>query len=218
MKRKQPNIKFDFDGSLVDWATYFRKWVESKRFTIVDNGSFYWELLDQHGSPVSHEAASRLVYRSMSHIEEFEPMDGAELFLGWYYAQTGVPIQVVTCRPHHVAGYTHQVFARLFPHIPFTISFVDDAVHKPLYMEDCTVFYDDRRKTAVEMAGRGFTVFMPVRDYNFPIRNCEVPVVRLNKLDPEASYHPDMLIGGRIILVDSIADLTDKRIVNLLFR
>jgi len=220
MQMKIPNIKFDLDGCLIDWSSYFRALMNNMGFTVRDTGGFYWDLYNEKGQKLSYEDASYFVYASMEHVEEFHPMPGARSFLTWFYEFTNRPVQVITHRPYQVAGYTHQVFERLFPGVPFTISFVLNTSDKPLFMGDSIIFYEDRRKTAVEMAELGFTVFMPMRDYNWPISECTVPVVELNKLDPKIEYQggPWLKDGGRIIAVYSILDLQDKRVVNLLFK
>lgn len=206
------NLKFDLDGCLVDWAGYFKKLMKAKKYTLVETGKFHWDIYNSLGMSLFQSEMKKLVYDSFKDIWEVKPMPDAQNFINYYHELTKQPIDIITHRPISHATETHAVFARLFPGIPNKITFVDDSSKKAYYMGNYSTFYEDRRKTAIEMAHAGINVIIPKRDYNWPIE----PYKLFNPatgVAPAAFHFRDFeprvsKTGfGQIIYVDGIKDL-----------
>jgi hypothetical protein len=107
--------------------------------------------------------------------------------------------------------------------IDFRLSIVKSSTSKHRFLHDFDCFVDDRRKTAIDLATRGYVVFMPMRDYNY-IAPGMVNHGKFQVTPPAVWRNPawaDLGPGdhsGQIILLNDLDEMTTGRFDFMLFR
>lgn len=163
-KMSKLNIEFDLDGVLINYHAWLERFLDKRKITLLSTGNFYFATNPE----IPLESLQRLIYKAMWDVSEINPTPEARYVISALYDMTLEPIRIITARPYMVAHPTFECVKKVLGDIPFSISFVESGSDKHLYLtKGC--YIDDRRKTCLDLAKRGFTVFMPEREYNMPI-------------------------------------------------
>lgn len=159
------NLEFDLDGILIDYHSVLEWHLANNYDTkMISTGKFHFGT-DPEMSVVELEDA---IYSAMDFTGKIKPHPGAHEVLKELYRITGEPIKIITARPKNKVVQTVASIDRVLGDIPYLFAMVDSGMDKPKYVRS-KCFIDDRRRTAIDMASRGYTVFMPEREYNLPI-------------------------------------------------
>jgi len=158
------NIEFDLDGVLIDYHSCLEKFLADRMIKLIPTGNFHFQTEPE----IPPELLQRLIYKAMWEYDQINPFPEVPSVLKDLYYMTGDPIRIITARPYHVAHPTMDCIEKALGPIPFSVSFVASGTDKHKFLtKGC--YIDDRRRTCLDLAKRGFSVFMPERDYNVPI-------------------------------------------------
>jgi len=164
LKMQKLNIEFDLDGVLIDYHSCLEKFLADRMIKMIPTGNFHFQTEPE----IPPERLQRLIYKAMWEYDRINPFPEVPSVLKELYNMTGDPIRITTARPYHVAHPTMDCIEKALGPIPFSVSFVSSGTDKHKFLtKGC--YIDDRRRTCLDLAKRGFTVFMPERDYNMPI-------------------------------------------------
>ena len=87
------------------------------------------------------------------------------------------------------------------------------------YLDNYDCFIDDRKKTAIDLAKRGKTVFMPKREYNnFIPEDFDGSYSVVTRAEWVRSDNFKLLNDGRLILLSGTSELITGRFDDLIFR
>jgi len=101
--------------------------------------------------------------------KELRPIDDeVHRFLQMVYGDGSEPVRVVTARPagslmHYCCMKTLE---QCFPDIEFSINVVGSGASKMRYTFGADIFFEDRRKTAIQLSEHGQIVFLKDYTYN----------------------------------------------------
>jgi len=162
---KKLNIAFDLDGVLVDLPTAM----------IEDLMELTGKNLEYHekfnlGEVVGQENIDKVLYRLYHSYDLIPIMDEARYVLNYLWMKTEQPITIVTARSIDYATETHKLVKRVFKDIPYILIFCGGHSNKHTYLHDFDYFVEDRRRTAIELAKKGKTVFLIDTNYNRDIK------------------------------------------------
>ncbi len=205
------NAAFDLDGLLVDSMNLIVSGMKSAGYQILldEKREFHFKF-KKGAEPPKDFLWDVFFYRLFTErFDEIEPVDIAVgQFLRVLQMETGDPIRIITSRPKGALMHfsTEMLLDRLFPEIDFSIEVVGSWKEKIRYLYDKRVFFEDRRKTSVDMARRGITVFMRNTNYNhIGAQHKHYPVSSLDHGVP-AQHAP-----GMIFTFDSFKELLDSK-------
>lgn len=160
----KPNIAFDIDGIVAKFAAPFQVWADQKYgFTFTEQDGFHWS--SDQGIP--DRAFMAIIAEFIRENSDLIRPDlaGASL-VNYVWNATKRPITFITARDYSTVGATDGWMRHWFPHIDFVCITVKSGKDKWRYLDDFGVFVEDRRRTAVDLAGIGKMVIMPARKYN----------------------------------------------------
>ncbi len=213
----RPDVAFDIDGILARFSDGFVPWVKTNYgVTMVHNkGKFHWSAKPGMTGEMFTRTIAEFI-RDCSH-NKIHPFKSGITVARWVYEMTEKPILFVTARDHSTAGATHQWLMDHFRR-PFMLSIVNTGNEKLKYLYQYGSFIDDRRKTAVHLASRGKTVFMPITNYNQP--------VPLNRGSYDVFYPAEWKSAdihkidgrGRIILVNDTIEIKNGLFNHFIFK
>lgn len=154
-------IAYDIDGCFLDLCSLFSAYAMSKFQTNIKNVKHYDLTI---GTGLTKDQVWKAIEWAYRNPEMVPIYEGAEEVVRKTYELTGEPILFITARPASSAHQTHETIRR-FCDVPYLIAFAND--HKKIdYLTGKRYFVDDRRRTAIQLAKHGLTVFMPRRSYN----------------------------------------------------
>ena len=162
---KRNNVAFDLDGTLIALtevlfpilSAMVKKDV-SKYYK--NRKSFDLEIPEIGLTTKVIERGLKISYRLHNYVAVYEGV--YDLFFE-LYERTGDPIRIITARPVWCAGHTHKLVRRIMQDIPYILIF---SKKKEIYLKGFKYFVDDRRKMALDLANKGFIVFVPCCNYN----------------------------------------------------
>lgn len=165
------NIALDIDGTCADVMEYVYKRIQSQMGIDVSNTEkFYlWEQF-----PVlTQKYVWDFVKESYVNWIHTPIYPGVESFIKRVYSISGDYIQFVTGREDIWSFETNSLVKRFCKGVPYQIAFVNGGdSSKVLFVKDrYKYFYEDRRKTALELAIAGIKVIVPYRSYNLGMNN-----------------------------------------------
>jgi len=160
------NIAFDIDEVMVNFIHPVTKIIKNRGYKLTKIESFD---LTKHITPdISKNKLHKIleiVYKDPDCVPIYNK--AAELCTR-LHVKTNDPILFITDRPIQWATQTHQLVKR-FCRVPYIIAFANDFGKLP-FLNDVMYFVEDRKKTAMQLAENGKTVFIPKRDWNESIR------------------------------------------------
>lgn len=163
MRRIAP-MAFDLDGVLLDVRPCIQKHLYDlygPDGLILDNQKFRIETRGNHTKNKIWKAINSMY----CDLDGVEPGTGAAAAVNFLYAKYAKPIRVVTARPERCRLETTMALDRYFPGVEFALVMAPGP-DKHRHLENVDSFVEDRRRNAVEIAGRGTRVFLIDRIYN----------------------------------------------------
>lgn len=220
------NIAFDLDGIVANFSKPFKLWAKNEYgIEFIEKPQFHWgtipKITDKMFKRIIAEFIRTEGQRSdLIKINVFP--DGYDL-VRYVWEKSCDPIYFVTARDKSTAGATYDWITRKFPSLDFALSIVSSGGDKWRYLERYDCFIDDRRKTAIDIAGRGKIVFMPRTHYNqlddvdgfiwLCTGRSRFPVYY-----DDGCWVPPFQKDGAIIILDSTAALLSGRFDHLIFK
>jgi len=209
---KRLNVKFDMDGVLADFISHFKHFMLQRGYIVSVADSFRFNIEPQ----ISPSKISRLIIKASSQWTEVNPMPGARDLITQLYVDTVAPIDIITARAVAIAEPTILLAMKIAMGVPVRVSFASSP-DKYRYMDCASVFVEDRRKTAISMARKGFCVLMPDRKYNkITDKNRRMVIERDEWI--ERRKIDTRFPNGKIILIDRLTDLHLAPFYDLLIR
>lgn len=167
-----PKLGFDIDGTVFDVMTPTVRLLNEH---LMEN--FQPEMIVQYSVPrsfglSSHEAGVfRRILEVVLKSDTILPYPGALRFIRDYDSKTeNQQIVFITSRKPLVSYQTQQLLKNWLPHVEFVCYHAENklAVVKDLKLDS---FFEDRRRTALELAENGVWVQMPIRPWNKGVRH-----------------------------------------------
>lgn len=158
------NIEFDLDGILINYLSCLIYFLEKRGIKHIPNGTFNFDT----EPALTPKVMQICVDAAMRDVENIHPMPGAIDTIQALWGHTGDPIKITTARPMENIYVTMECIEKVLGKIPYFFAMLDNMDDKPNYVRS-KCYIDDRRRNAETMASRGYTVFMPRREYNMPI-------------------------------------------------
>ena len=162
--------KFDLDSTLVNTDELIELAMAENGF-MLDPGkrnAWNYEFIEGYEPPPDFQW-DVFFYRLLTErLDELRPIDE------WVYdflkniSEGGHPIHVITARSegilmHHACMST---LDRCFPDVEFYVTIVKSGSDKLRYLENADIMFEDRRKTAKQLAEAGNIVLVPRKEYN----------------------------------------------------
>lgn len=179
-------IAFDIDGTIVDVYNCLKSLIERDlNKDLEDSDNYYvaesWNLdkdyVMKHIEKLAFDYNNLVIY------------DGVYKVLKTIFDKTQEPIQFVTSRPINQAYATHMLIRRALIDIPYQIAFAESNENKIKFLSNFCCFMEDRRKTAIEIADDGNTVFVPKHCYN-EMKDNNPNIIKIDKfIDLEKYMH-----------------------------
>lgn len=191
------NIEFDLDGVLVNYLGCLEKYLKNRGVESIPNGTFYFD--------TSPEMTNKVFYKyinaALRCVDDIHPWKGAVDVIRLLWERTHDPIRIITNRPKDTIDVTQTVIEKVLGDIPYFLAMVEDGNKKYQWIRS-KCFIDDRRRNAITLAQHGYTVFMPEREYNWPIKVQEGFAICYKGLWEHAGIWSRN--DGRIIVIDDI--------------
>lgn len=161
------NVKmgFDLDGVVADSFAQMRKVIKERYGIDVPYEPRTFELESSY--PLSPEQIWDAVIASHGDWEYIEPITGALEFIeDYYYWSNEEPLVIITSRGESELGpQTYAWCDKYLP--PYKLYFTDGQPKSTLcFKEKVTLFVEDRKKYASELASIGITTILLDREYN----------------------------------------------------
>ena len=171
-------IAFDLDGVLVDIFLQIQE-VAQDRYKVdlskITNYDFSNKLTEDQVKRIFIDLYSKY---KCAKIEE-----GATEVLNLVWEITRKPIKIVTARSSNYATETIRLIER-FARVPFYVCFSGGHKFKYKFLKGDKCFVEDRRRTALELAEKGISVFLINKSYNNPLpRGYRKSIKRLKNLN-----------------------------------
>lgn len=159
------NIDFDLDGVLINYLDHLKSFLLARGIDHIPTGRWYFDTVPE----ITPEKLNEYISEAMRDVDHIHPITGARHVLRYLFDLTGDPITIITARPHSNIDVTQESIERVAGGMPYLFSLVDSGKEKFKYIRK-KCYIDDRRSTCIELAKRGYTVFMPETEYNWPIK------------------------------------------------
>ena len=188
-------IAFDLDGVLVDMIHVFNICLqETYKISVPET---YDQFDISKTLPLTKKQIWEIFYKAYPKVYLFPIYPGAKKLLAKLHEATGEPITILTARPYQFAPDTYQLAQRICKKIPFTLILKHKRCHKSCHLAGFEYYIEDRRKTALELVGMGFKMFLVDKCYN------QIPfqVANLAQIDLIADLIPrvdDLVVSNRI--------------------
>lgn len=214
------NIALDLDGCIANFSEPFIAWVAKKYgVTMIPTNQFHWAAYPYIKPQMFEEFIAEFIRDG---DPEIQPKQDGALLINYLWEEDPRPILFVTARHPSTAGATHNWIRKFFPQIDFMVAIVNSGSSKWRFLDQYDCFVEDRRKTCLDLASRGKTVFMPMRKYN-SIKPGDYG--RYDVLTPDqwkafrpqypTNYNYD---GGRIYMLNSLSEITEGSFDRLIFK
>jgi phosphoglycolate phosphatase-like HAD superfamily hydrolase len=159
---KKLNIAFDLDGTCVDvhsqFAEILARWTGKDTYNVTQF-EFHKEL------GIDNKTLWEAIEKAYSMWETTPLYPGVRELMKCLHYISHDAIYFVTARPKRFANETYGVIERFCPY-PFKVAMCTLGEHKYKYLADYDYYVEDRRQTAIDLANRGWKVFLPRRTYN----------------------------------------------------
>jgi hypothetical protein len=203
---------FDMDETIVKTLDLILLALAERGYMVKPQESFDFKFIDGQAPPPDFQWDLFFYRLFTERFSEIKPIDDHVYeFLKAIYKDGEEPIRVITARPNGMLMHycCSELLKGLFPDIAFSIDIVDSGADKHKYMFGSDIMFEDRRKTALDLASRGIIVFVRRANYNIfddskNIRHIHNPGCDLRELSP-----------GTIILYDNFKDLMDAGVDRL---
>jgi uncharacterized HAD superfamily protein len=163
----KPNIAFDIDGVVANFSEAFVPYA-NRRYGIrfIEGPKFHWDV-EPEITPFLFEKLIAWFIRD--HSNKIKVLEPGKAVVDYVWDKTRKPITFVTARHEMTVSATHHWVKTNFPGMDFILITVDGHSDKIRYLDGINSFVEDRRRTVIELAEAGKTVFMPMRHYNWPM-------------------------------------------------
>lgn len=199
----RPNVAFDIDGVVANFADPFVKYAEERYgIKFLPSQKYHWDT-EPEITPMLFEKLIAWFIRD--HSNKIKTKSDGENLVDYVWRNTKKPITFVTARHEMTVSATHHWLKHTFFGIDFVLITVDGHSDKIRYLNDFDTFVEDRRRTVLELASLGKKVIMPVRHYNWPLRKQAYQEFGVDLMD-------------NILPVESLNKLTDGTFNHLLFK
>jgi hypothetical protein len=175
------DIAFDLDGTLIKLMPVFERIIwEKYKAKVPETRSF--KIFTEPDLP--YKTIIECFSEAFKCIDEIELHAGVrELFyMLWNLAEQNDPIKIVTARPMSSVHDTYNLVNRICRDVDYEVVIVERSEEKWKHLLRYNHFVDDRRKTALDLASHGKTVWMPVRNYNQPLPRNNFPIIEIESL------------------------------------
>jgi hypothetical protein len=199
---------FDLDSTLIESEALIDYALYNQGIEMVDHNDTYLYKFKDGKEPPPDFQWDLFFYKLFTEkYDQCGPVDEYVYdFLKECYGDGREPIRVITSRPQGVLmGYASEMVLKAnFPDIDFSIDILKDAADKKRrYMFGADIIFEDRRKTAIEMAQDGFIVFLRNRTYNTLPDNIKLDL----DVYPVEKFDPHLMRSGSIITFDNYGQL-----------
>jgi hypothetical protein len=208
---KRLNVKFDLDGVLADFIGHFKDFMMKRCYRVETTDNFHFDIYPK----IDPIKISSFIVEASSEWSNIAPMPGARNLLTQLYIDTVSPIDIITARSLDISTETILLAQKIGMGVPVRVSFAPSE-EKYVYMDNANVFVEDRRKTAIDLARKGFCVIMPDRNYN-KISGRDKGMV-IKKGGFTYSRGEKSFPHGKILLINTIFDLLASPYYDLLIR
>lgn len=203
------NIDFDLDGVLVNYLDYLKSFLLTRGIKHIPTKQWYFDTVPE----IKPEKLNEYINEAMRGVDHIHPIPGARHVLKYLFELTGDPITIITARPHSNIDVTQESIERVAGGIPYLFSLVDSGKEKFKYVRK-KCYIDDRRSNCIELAKRGYTVFMPETEYNWPIKpEAGFSITYKGLLQHAGVWHRT---DGQIIVIDEIRCLLKAQNLKLI--
>jgi len=137
-------------------------------------------------------------------FNEIKPIDDHVYgFLKFIYGEDKEPIRIITARPKGALMHycIERTLENLFPEVDFSIDVVESGSQKHRYMFGTDIIFEDRRKTAIDMASHGYIVFLRNDVYNSMPRSA---ATKIGDMGPWQELSP-----GTIVTFDDYSEVME---------
>jgi len=158
------SIAFDLDGVLVCLIKSFKLAlhdIHSLDFDIKKQTVFNL----QQNLPLTKTEINSVLHIAYAMWKHTPIYNGAEELCNTVYACTQRPVKIVTNRPYAAATKTYALINR-FCKVPYELILNYRGYNKGEFLHDYEYFVEDRRRTAIELAKLGKTVFLVNQPWN----------------------------------------------------
>ena len=163
-------VKFDLDSTLVNTDELISLALAEQGYMLQPGTreGFSYNFIEGYEPPPDFQWGVFFYRLLTERLDELRPVDEhVNAFLEDIY-KGNEPLHVVTAREagvmmHHACMST---LDRCFPNVEFHVSVVPSGDDKVRYMGQCDMMFEDRRKTALQLAHAGNVVVMPNKEYN----------------------------------------------------
>jgi len=208
--------KFDLDSTLINSSDLIELALAESGFMLnPDRENSWWFRFIKGYAPPKDFQWDVFFYRLFTErLDELKPVDEfVNTFLEKIYSESSAPIHVITARPegvlmHHACMKTLE---RCFPNVEFQVTIVKSGSEKIRFMGEADIMFEDRRKTALDLAKNGNIVMMPAKDYNIiDLKTYGINLLRIEDLDISGCKY------GDIVVYDNFKQVMDSGISNLI--
>ena len=162
--------KLDLDSTLVNTDELIELALAENGFMLdpAKCNSWNYEFIEGYEPPPDFQWDVFFYRLFTERLDELRPVDEwVHCFLN-DISIGGHPIHIITARPegilmHHACMSTLE---RCFPDVEFYVTIVKSGSDKLRYMENADIMFEDRRKTAKQLAEAGNIVMVPRKEYN----------------------------------------------------
>lgn len=189
MRKLNLNIEFDLDGVLINYLDCLKVYMARRGIRHIPTRKWFFDTCPI----VPQDKMVTMINDAMRDVDRIHPMPGAIETIRFLWQLTGDPPKITTARPIENIDVTIACIEKVLGDIPYFFAMLDNMDDKYRYIRsEC--YIDDRRRNAIELAKRGYTVFMPEREYNMPlITNVDFPgqIIVIKGID--CLLHPENL-------------------------
>lgn len=160
-------LAFDLDGVLVDLDPQLDHFAALVGATRVPQDGYRSSFVYEDGIEMSYDDMWEYVFfEAFAAWEKTPIMAGASELVKEMHELSGKPVLVVTARPAWTAGLTQQLVTRVAGKVPFMVAYAGSGQEKFKYLDGMRYYVEDRRRTAIDLASRGFITFLVQTHYN----------------------------------------------------
>ena len=155
------NIAFDLDGTLVNIMEPFIHFAYD-RFGVKVQPPKQYDLTVDIG--LSRYQVDQIIDMVFEHWWLIPFYRNANIILQYLYKHTERPVTIITARNSDYEGVTRCLLDKF--DVEYDLIFAESSGDKFQKLGDISAYVEDRRKTAICLAGRGKTIFLPDRPWN----------------------------------------------------